>query len=469
MTQTETWQSVVSVILPHPTRPQIIVCQEEDRWVLPQTQIAQKWVTPTHTINAEMQRIFGLQTTVLRQVDERQDEHAHRVYATHLLELHHPPDPLPTDLRWLGLDELDRLTFSDPQQQAAVEACLGEIASGTIPKLRVPWAQPGWQANTEKWIRSQLLQLGDPVIGPIEQIKIWFLSCVLRAPTAHGYVYFKVTNATAMMVNEAIVTQALAQMFPDYMPKPLCIDAKLGWMLLADFGKPVGWDAPIAVRAAVLRDFARLQIASATKIDELLTIGCIDRRLPKLAEQIDPLFADAEMMTFVSPETQQQLLTAAPKLKALCRQLEQYHVPATLVHGDMHMSNVARRSDANLGTEKDTDSSHYLFFDWTDACLTHPFLDMINILHEGDAATQAQLHEPYLSLWLGYEPMERLLEMWQIAAPLCALHQAVSYRYIILANERADCKQEMAWAMPFWFGKILESLLALMKRTQDPG
>ena len=90
----------------------------------------------------------------------------------------------------------------------------------------------------------------------------------------------------------------------------------LGWMLLADFGKPVGWDAPIAVRAAVLRGFARLQIASATKIDELLTIGCIDRRLPKLAEQIDPLFADAEMMTFVSPETQQQLLTAAPKLKA---------------------------------------------------------------------------------------------------------------------------------------------------------
>jgi hypothetical protein len=61
-------------------------------------------------------------------------------------------------------------------------------------------------------------------------------------------------------------------------------------------------------------------------------------------------------------------------------------------------------------------------------------------------------------MWLAYEPMARLLEMWQLAYPLCALHQAVSYRYIILANERADCKDEMAWAMPFWFGKILESL-----------
>ncbi len=454
MNQSDIWQSIVSVILPHPTHPQIIVCQEDEQWVLPQTQIEQKWVTPISTINAEMQRIFGLQTTVLRQIDNREDESAQRVYATHLLELHHLPDLLPTGLRWMRLDELDALTFSDPQQRADVEACLSEIEAKTIPALRVPWAQAGWQVNTEEWIRSQLTQLGYPVTGPIEQIKIWFLSCVLRAPTKGGYVYFKVTNATALMVNEASVTQALALKFPDYMPKPLCIEAQLGWMLLADFGKPVGWDAPIETRAAVLRDFARLQIASASKIDELLAIGCIDRRLPRLAEQIDSLLHDSRMMAYVTPEVQQRLLTAAPRLKALCAQLDHYQVPNTLVHGDLNMGNAARRAKVDFAAA----TTQTIFFDWTDACLAHPFLDMIDILHERDVAIQTQLRQAYLTMWLAYEPMERLLEMWQIAYPLCALHQAVSYRYILLANEPSDCKQELAWAMPFWFGKVLESL-----------
>lgn len=451
MNETQTWQTVVSVILPHPTKQQVIVYRENARSILPQMSITQKWVTPIGAVNAEMQRLFALQTTVLRQIDNREDAGAQRVYATHLLELQHTPEPLPGGLHWIAFDEVDALTFDDPQQQAAVKTCLSEIKAGIHPALRVPWAQPGWQANTEKWIRSQLAQLGQPVISPIEQIKIWFLSCVLCAPTERGDVYFKVTNATTLMVNEAVVTQALAQRFPAYMPTPLAIEADDGWMLLADFGEPVGWGASVEIRAAVLREFARLQIASSTKIDELLAIGCIDRRLLRLAEQIDPLFEDTGMMATVSTEIQHNLLAAAPRLKALCTQLDQYQVPTALVHGDLNMGNVARR-------KADSETEQFIFFDWTDACLAHPFLDMIAILHEGDVAIQRQLRDAYLTMWLDYEPMERLLEMWQIAYTLCALHQAVSYRYILLANEPADCQFEMAWAMPFWFGKILESL-----------
>lgn len=451
MNETQTWQTVVSAVLPHPNRTQFIVCREGEQWILPQLHIPQKWVTPIGTINAEMQQHFKLQTTVLRQIDNREDAATQRVYATHLLEGHNLPQQLPPNLRWAEIDEVDGLTFAYPQQQSAVAGCLHEIGVGAMPALRVPWAQPGWQAQTERWIRTQLAQLGQPVTGPIEQIKIWFLSCVMRAATERGYVYFKVTNGTALMVNEAVVTHALAQLFPAYMPKPLCIEAHSGWMLLADFGETVGWSAPSEVRAAVLRDFARLQIASSAKIDELLAIGCIDRRLPRLAQQIDPLFADARMMATVSPEIRQQLLAAAPRLKDLCAQLDHYQVPAALVHGDLNMGNVARR-DIHRTPEQ------FIFFDWTDACLAHPFLDLIDILHEGDAAIRGQLRDAYLSMWLDFEPMERLLEMWQIAYPLCALHQAVSYQHIVLANEPADCKFELEWAMPFWFGKILESL-----------
>lgn len=109
------------------------------------------------------------------------------------------------------------------------------------------------------------------------------------------------------------------------------------------------------------------------------------------------------------------------------------------------MSNVAARADG------------YLFFDWSDACITHPFLDLISILHEADRPLQNRLRDCYLAQWITYEPLARLLEMWELAYALCGLHQAVSYQAIINNIEDA-CKYEMDWAMPFWFGKILEAL-----------
>jgi aminoglycoside phosphotransferase (APT) family kinase protein len=139
------------------------------------------------------------------------------------------------------------------------------------------------------------------------------------------------------------------------------------------------------------------------------------------------------------------LQKAAPILKDFCAQLDQYNVPATLVHGDMHMSNVARTAHG------------YCFFDWSDACVAHPFLDMISVLHEPDSTVQQRLRDHYLAVWTAYEPWERLLAMWELAYPLCALHQAVSYR-AILRNTEASCRYELAWAMPFWFGEILKSL-----------
>ncbi len=42
-------------------------------------------------------------------------------------------------------------------------------------------------------------------------------------------------------------------------------------------------------------------------------------------------------------------------------------------------------------------------------CIAHPFLDMIDILHEKDAALQVRLRDAYLAEWTAYEPIERLL------------------------------------------------------------
>ena len=439
-------RAVVDLIILHPTRTQILVQQTGDQWRLPHASIEQVWDGPIGRINAEMQQ-FGLETTVVRQIFEHNDEAHHRVYHLYLLENHSTSwtlvDHLRADnLRWIGATEIDQVTLAHPAQRSELLACLQAIESGVIPPQRARWERPGWYRTAEAWIHSQLTQLGNPATGPVEQVKHWCLSCILRVPTAQGLVYFKASNGSALMVNEAVLTQTLAQVFPTNMPQTLAIDSARDWMLLADFGAEIGWDASVETREAALTAFAQLQMASAAQVDALLAHGCIDRRLPTLAEQIAPLLNDAAMMNLIDAEQQQRLLAAAPRLAELCTQMAQYNVPATLVHGDMHMSNVARRGE------------HFVFFDWSDACIAHPFLDMIAILHEKEPALQSRLRDAYLANWMVYESIERLLELWQLAYPLCALHQAVSYRAIAHHVEGGNNHSMISWAMPFWFSKM---------------
>jgi hypothetical protein len=356
------WQSVVDLVIIHPMHPQILVQQQGDQWRLPDLFIDSRQEGLLAWIKAEVQRHFGLTITVVRQLYEQSDESQQRLYQTFLLENHTTVWTPPAQLQWIDPATFDPATLIHPEQRRAVVDCLREIATGITPPQRAAWERPAWFRQAEAWIHNQLTHLGQPTTGPVEQVKLWFLSCILRVPTTQGMVYFKATNGSLLMVNEAVLTQRLAQLFPAVMPQPLAIDAARDWVLLADFGPEVGWDAAVETREAALVAFAQLQIASAPQVDELLAQGCIDRRLPKLTEQIAPLLTDPALMAMIDGEQQQQLQAVAPRLAELCQQMAQYKVPATLVHGDLHMSNVARRGE------------HFVFFDWSDACVAHPFL-----------------------------------------------------------------------------------------------
>lgn len=445
MSEPQPWQSIVDVVILHPTHAQILVQQRDQDWVLPRVPLANVWLEPLHRISETLRAALQCETTVLQKLAEIRDEANRLVYFLFLLTAHPPVDVLPADGRWIAMAALDGVAFAQLGYRAAVATHLQEIEQGVIPPLRAPSARRDWRQGAETWIERQATAFGYSLTSPITQIKNWFLSCILCAPTAQGKLYFKAANRSPLMVNEAQITLALARLFPQQVPMPLATEPAQDWMLLADFGEEIGWRAPVATRMTVLQEFGRLQIAAAPQVTDLLVLGCIDRRLSVLATQIEPLLTDPAMLAYVEPAQRQQLQAALPTLKALCARLDEYHVPSTLVHGDLHMSNVAAYAGG------------YLFFDWSDACITHPFLDMISILHEPDQPLQHQLRDSYLALWTAYEPMDRLWEMWELAYPLCALHQAVSYQAIIHHIEDA-CKYEMDWAMPFWFGKILEAL-----------
>ena len=67
----------------------------------------------------------------------------------------------------------------------------------------------------------------------------------------------------------------------------------------------------------------------------------------------------------ITPDELARLRTAIPALQERCTVLGRYNLPDCLVHGDLHLGNVARNGDS------------YQIFDWSDSCIAHPFVDMI--------------------------------------------------------------------------------------------
>ena len=71
-----------------------------------------------------------------------------------------------------------------------------------------------------------------------------------------------------------------------------------------------------------------------------------------------------------------------------------------------------------------------------------------------NADERAQVMGAYLKSWLDYEPMDRLKEIWKLAEPLGALHQAISYQHILAAIEPTD-KPQFVEDLPRWLRRAV--------------
>ncbi len=327
---------------------------------------------------------------------------------------------VPRHGRWAGLDDLDRLRLRDDERQT-VSQYLRDDGPGAA--RRPPWTRPGWEAAAREWIGAEAARLGH-MVHSVEQVKQWSISSVLRVRTDGPDLYFKVPARLPLFVEEGVVTAALAARFPRDVPAPLAVEPEQGWLLLAAFD-PVGWGAPLEERVEALQRFAQLQRSAGAHVDDLLAAGCLDRRLDILEGQLDALFADADAVARLERAEVRELRRNAPAFRDACRRLAELGPPPTLVHGDLHMGNVARR-DGEL-----------IFFDWTDACIAHPFFDLHSLQWEKDETVRSALLDAYFAEWDGIATPVRLREAAALAAVVIPLHHAVSYATIVAAVEPA--------------------------------
>ncbi|MCL4265138.1 MAG: alpha/beta fold hydrolase [Anaerolineae bacterium] len=444
------WRSTIYAILPHETEARLWLQASEQGFTLPHMLVAGgMWDTEEAAVQRPLQRHFGDNVQVLYRAHFQGDKEAKTTESVFVLD---NDGVTVADGRGVSLAELPTVPLAQPAHRPIMARCLREWETGDVSPLRPPWARRGWHREVAGWIETKLARVGYPQTGPLQPVRQWSLSCVLRADTAVGPFYFKTVADLPLFVNEARTVSKLAQLYPRHVVTPLAVDRERDWMLLPELTEMVGWGAPLAQREAFLQQFGRLQVTAVAHVDELLDAGCLDRRLHWLAAQIEPLITAEFVQPYLTTEEQAQLQASIPRLQTLCQELAAFAIPETLVHGDLHGGNVAVQGD------------DFIYFDWTDACVSHPFFDMLNIFMERDTAVQTQLRDAYLAQWTDVAPMPRLLAAWSLAEVLGAVHHAISYWQIVAHLEPHSRNQLETW-LQWWLRRVLA--LATKLETQD--
>lgn len=386
------WRTTVRALVLHPTEPLLLD-------VPPELELPGRVQLPD-MLGAFRDR--GLDLVALAEVREDADSDTLRGEVLLLTGLRGPE---PAGARWVP-----------PADDVVAALVRRATAPGEEPVQ--PWLRRDWLPAAEAWLRT----VAEPT-GPVVQHKVWDLSAVLSVPTAAGSIWLKSTVAAPLFADEARVTVALDRLFPGQVPRAVAVEPDRGWLALADFGPELGWQAPVADREEALRRFARLQQASVPHLVTLRAAGVRDRGLGWLAGELPGRFR-ADALRRFEPGIADELAAAVPRLVALCEELAKYGVPDTLLHGDLHLGNVARGPDGGM-----------LFFDWTDAAVGHPFVDVIAAGQGGSDAVRARLRDAYLAEWDA-----GLAGAWPVAEVLAAANQAVSYLSLeqFLRGDRPD-------------------------------
>lgn len=334
----------------------------------------------------------------------------------HVLALRGEPDP---GADWRGVDGL-----AEPLR-APVRTALEQYA-GEAPPRRPDWFRPGWHERVEAWVDEQLSTTGRRRTGPLRTHRVWSISAVLEVPTDGGTLWFKA--CCDHFIAEAAILHRLARRIGDLVPGLVATDDEAGWLLMEPMRGASDGDRADGAVDAVAPRWARAQVAALGWLDELRAAGCPDRGLEATLGAWHDVLATSPELADLTDDERAELPAAASRAEALVRELWACGIPDTLCHGDLHPGNVAY------------DGREVRIFDWTDGCVSHPFLDGSHLARvldwygtgEGEADRVLQAYAQPWREALPDADVDRALEL----APLADLvFQTVTFAQIASASE----------------------------------
>jgi hypothetical protein len=291
-----------------------------------------------------------------------------------------------------------------------------------VTEPTVPWNDRVWLMGAHAWVDGALEGLGTELAGKIEQPHVRPWSTVLRVPTRTGDLWFKACGPA--LAHEPAAIEILARRRPRTLPRLLAVDRVRGWMLQADggmrlreLGEPARW-------VDVLALYADLQAEAVPVADGLLAAGVPDRRLDRLPELYESLLRSQDGTV---GDDLRLLVGLGPTVSRLCQELAGAGLPESVQHDDLHSGNVFVWDGG------------YVFFDWGDACVAHPFFSLhvtMRVLAyelgvDPASSELTRFRDAYLEPWTRVASRAELVRALRPAGVLGGLARAMGWQALI--------------------------------------
>ena len=313
-------------------------------------------------------------------------------------------------------------SLADPELGNVVARAIRELDPSRTPPGRPDWFRPEWFDRVEAWIDASLAGSGRRRTHPIEPVKLWSISAVARVTTDSGDIWLKAP--CEHFRGEARVHPTVAALFPDLVPTLIAADETEGWLLMEPMVGAEDDDRADGAGLELATRWAAAQIEAVDHVDALVAGGCRRRGVEETLAGFRGVLADSSELALLTDDEVAAVRGCAARIEALVREFWAAGIPDTLSHGDLHLGNVA------------FDGQDLRIFDWTDGCVSHPFLDASHLAHFTRAVPgDAGLESTYAEQWRAAYPdadIDRILAL----APLVDLvFQAITFDDIVNTTE----------------------------------
>lgn len=338
--------------------------------------------------------------------------------------------------------ELQDAVLARAVAHAVAERDPASTAAST-PAARPDWFRPGWFDRIEAWIDAVLEPTGRRRTGPVDPFRLWSISAVVRVPTDAGVLWCKAP--CAFFRAEARIHTSVARLFPELVPVLVAAHEAEGWVLMQPMAGAEETERPDGSALRVARRWAAAQRAAITHVPTLLAAGLTHRDAETTIVAFDRVLTASTELALLTDDALAAARAAAEPAAALVREFWAAGIPDTLAHGDLHPGNVA------------WDGTTLRIFDWTDGCVSHPFLDASHLVRSVDDAAAAAVQTAYADGWRTAFPhvdVDRVIAL----APLAnLLFQTVTFDEIAKATE-----PQSAWELEGVVARNLRQLPAMV-------
>ena len=411
---------------------EVLLVPDCGRYILPSVSIP-RWQRVADNLTAAFKLEWGHEVVCLFTLDSGADVEDNQI-RYEVAEQWRSCGGSHTTAQWVEASGLPQTLFVDRCDYKAVRDSIARCRGEILEAPSGPFARPGWFRDLYQWVQGVTEPMGFPLTGGFQQLNASPSFCLIRFETDGPAFWFKAVGPPNQ--REFPITQALAELFPEYIPSILADRPDWnGWLTREAAGVNLAGSQEGALWDVAAAALARLQLASIGHGRRILAAGAHDFRVASLADQVEPFMETMALLmdrqTRVPPPvlSRAELALVGERIGEAIDKIRDLEMPDALGHLDLNPGNI-------IGS-----GERCAFLDWAEAYVGHPFFSLQYLLEHlrrkvgTDSAIEASVRKSYRALWepvISSEVMAAALEV----APLLAIFAYAAGSNVWLETER---------------------------------